>query len=317
MIFFLKECEDNELYSSTFPAIFANKILIENFTEQLLTKHYKCENDRDRTKTFSRILKNYPPFFNLVHDFIKNNTEKCDSTLYGFYFKSLSSNIITKCNINREEVISIIDSYDTNNDENFAPKKLNAYISLEPKDISLYNHIMKNMNESISNNGKVKATWEDAIKNFDKQSQEQYENKNISLSPLTEEEGYYYMFKLNTQYVVEKTRVHEARADRFNRALHQSVSDLVKSEFKSLKEFKYTSSVEFTFSSIEDKNEVKNFCNFFIKDINSLISQIDFIKSVEDHKKLCNSFLEKAYLAYCLNNQLSSGIKKINNKIKI
>jgi hypothetical protein len=146
---------------------------------------------------------------------------------------------------------------------------------------------------------------------------EQYENNGISHPLSMEEEGYYYMFKVNNQYIVEKTKVHEARADRFNRALHLSVSDLVKSEFKSLKQFKYTSSVEFTFSNIEDKNAVKDFCNFFIKDINSIISQIDFIKSVDDHKKICDQYLEKAYMAYCLNNQLGNNNSNKNNKFKI
>jgi hypothetical protein len=315
---FLEACEDNECYSSTFPEFFANKILIDNFAEQLLTKHYKCEHDIDRTKAFTRILKNYPPFFNILHNFIKNNPEKSDDTLYGFYFKNLSNDRFTNCNINKEEVISIIDGFDVDKKESFKPKKLNAYLSLEPKDVSLYNHIMENMGDSISNNGKVKAIWEDSIKDFDKESNEQYENKNVFIPLLMEEESYHYMFKINSQYIIEKTKAHEARVDRFNRALHDSISKLVSTEFTHIKRIKENGpSVEFTFSSIEEKVQVKNFCNFILKDVNSIITKVNFINPYEEHQKICDDYLEKAYMAYTLNGELNSNQKTVKIKSKI
>lgn len=314
----LEQCEDNECYSSTFPEVFANKILVENFAEQLLTKHYKCEHDGDRTKAFTRILKDYPPFFNIVHNFIKDNPEKCDDILYSFYFKNLSNDIVNKCNINREEAISVIDGFDTNKKENFKPKKLTAYLALEPKDINLYNHIMENMGDSISNNGKVKSIWEESIKNFDEESNEKYQNKSVAISPLIEEESYYYMFKVNSQYIIEKTKVHEVKVDRFNRALHNSISNLVSSEFVTMKRITQNgTAVEFTFSSLEDKNKVKDFCNFILKDINSIISKANFIDAYEEHEKLCNNYLEKAYMAYSLNGELNPSQKTTKIKHKM
>lgn len=314
---FLESLTDDQSPNVAFGKTFSGKIHISNFIEQLFSNRNEQGNDSTRMNLLKNILENYPPFLQITHDFIKNNNQKNDSVLYDFYFQALKSKKVDKKSINSNEILKNIDSFH-GNDIASNKKKINSYLSNFPKDLNLYLHIMQEMGEMISKIGSLKIFWDEKINFFTKEAQQEYKQKNISIIPWTEKETYHYNFKINSQYVIEKSQCSQSSSEHFCRVLHNCIGSFISKKFSSSNSIKenLVNNVSYVFESKEERDEAKKFCNFIGNEIDSLIKsfrhQDDYFRQSEDF----NNYLEKLYMATSLNKELSNNSSANNTRIK-
>jgi hypothetical protein len=308
--------------TETFSSVFKDKIEINNFINQIFNKAAFFNKGPERLNVLNYILEQYPYFFNLTHNFLKENNDQIqvnyDATLYQFYFKGVKSKKINKTMIDRHEILDNIQSFDTRNYESLYKAKLNAFMSIEPKDNELFQYITESMGDSIIKNAVVKRFWEEKLVKFPKEIQDNYNNSKVSINPFTDSVNYHYIFQINRQYVIEQSQVAETKADAFNRVFHNALSNLISSNFKSKKRLMENNpSVEFLFSDIDERDKVQQFCNLIIKDISSIIKGANFNGHYSEQETYIDNCLNKIYLAYSLNNELNTDRESIKNKNKI
>lgn len=318
---FLASIKDAPYVGSEFSRIFADKIELSNFTTQVFGKNGNVDkyDEYKRTNLFKHIFERYPPFLQLAHDYIKNNNNTDDVTLYDFYFQTLKNKNTDKSSLNLDEVRSNIDSFSVNENITNNKKKLNAYLSLFPKDEILYKHIMQEMGDMISNNGAFKTIWEEKIQKFPDEIQKEYKNKSIAIVPWFEQEKYYYKFELNHQYVIKKTSCSKTDALDFCRVLHNTVNLFITSKLKlgnTLRESSNESAIGYTFDSAEKREEAKHLFNMLGQDIDSLIKPLISLTDYHERQEKIEKYLEKLHMAMQLNKQLSENQSSSTNKVK-
>jgi hypothetical protein len=324
---YISEIHKGNVYPSTlFAKMFADKIEIKNFTEQLLKKHYSFKDKDKRKNLFKYLLENHPPFINLVHHFIKENHEAGntflseDTLLYNFYFNTLKNKNTDKSSLDPQEVLSNIDSFKSVFETALNKKKLNAYLLYFPKDMNLYNHIMEQMHDLINNDATFKSLWEEKITLFPQEVRKEYSNKNISINPWSDQESYHYKFQVNEEYIIEQSNVSATKAERFGRVFHNSLGSIIHNKFNTIEETRISNpSVSFLFSSEEDRTRARKFCNSVAENILFLIKNSNFELQYQEQYDFMDMHLQKILTAFILSeelNQQNNGkINKITNKL--
>jgi hypothetical protein len=304
---FLKEIDSPKLANLLFSKKFDGKIEISNFTHQLFTKAPGFDATPYRVKIFKEILNEYPPVLKLVHQKKKQSPVKNDLILFDFYFTALKDKKTDRKSLGDKEVLDNIDSFSPEFDFLSQKKKINAYLNNFPKDLILYDHIMEQMGEFIRKSAVMKIFWEEKITKFPKEIQQKYQQENIVITPWVQESNYYYKFKINPQYVIEKGNVPQSKAENFCRVLHNAIGDFVSDEFKTSIQIRENSnnSVSFNFDSQQERDDVENFCKSIGHDIDSLIKSFNHNDSYHNQSLQIDNYLDKLYLATSLNKELS------------
>jgi hypothetical protein len=310
--------------SSLFAEMFADKIDIENFKDQLLTKDFCFKDKLKRKNALTFLLEKYPPFILMVHDFISDKRKANynfseDPLLYEFYLNSLKAKNPIKDNLPSDEILSNIDAFNSIYEPSINKKKLNAYIVHFPNDIVLYNHIMENMGSLITNDGVFKKLWEDkTITLFPNDVQELYRNKNVQIKMWDEEFSYHYKFQINLEYIIENSQIATSKAERFHRVFHNTLGNLINSKFNPLGETRTgLPSISFLFSSDDDRQRVRTFCHSVKENILFLIKSFNFDADYMVQSNSMEEYLKKMHMAFTLTEDLNSAPSKVNKVRKL
>lgn len=312
--------------NSLFHEMFADKIEINNFSNQLLKKDYTFKDKLKRQNVFKYLLEKYPPFLNIVHGFIKENHEAGntflseDTFLYNFYFNALKSKIPARATLDSKEVLSNIDSFNSVFEIALNKKKLNAYILHFPKNMELYNHIMDKMGDLITSDAAFKELWEDKLKLFPNDVQQAYSNKNVTIKPWEDKCSYHYKFQVNEEYIIEQSKVSSTKAERFGRVFHNTLGSIIGNKFNSIGETRTeTPSVSCLFSSEEDRERAKKFCNSVAENILFLIKNANFELQYQEQYEFMDTHLQKMLMSFTLGEELiqqnHGKVNKIKNKL--
>jgi hypothetical protein len=309
--------------NSLFVEMFADKIEIQNFLNQLLTTDEHFDDKLKRQNTFKYLLSEYPPFLQLFHNFIKEgrnagstNLSK-DSFLYDFYFNALKDKNSIKDTLNSEEILNNIDFLNSPSELALNKKKLNTYILHFPKEMKLYNHIMQNMGDLIRNNAILKKLWEEKINLFPIDVQQDYYTQNITIKPWEDELSYHYKFQVNEEYIIEQSKAASSKAERFGRAFHNALGSIIHNNFNPISENRTSNpSVSFLFANEADREKAKKFCNSLAENILSLIKNANYELQYQDQYEAIEKSLKTIYMAFTLDEDLSKQEVHKKNKIK-
>lgn len=309
--------------SSLFAEMFADKIEIDNFKIQLLTKNYTFKDKIKRQNIFKYLLEEHPPFLKLVHDFIKDNKDAGntflseDSLLWNFYFTTLKNKGSIYDILKSEEILDNIDFFNSPFEVALNKKKLNAYLMHFPKDMNLYEHIMQNMGKLLNSDALFKQLWEDKINLFPKDVQDDYYKQNITIKPWMEQSSYHYKFQVNEEYIIEQAKVSSIKAEKFSRVFHNSLGSIIRNQFNPINETKTDiPSVSFLFSIEKDRSRAKIFCNSVAENILFLIKNTNFDLQYNEQYELIDRELQKIYMTFALGEELNIENPIKNNKIK-
>jgi len=304
----LKQGRDSP--SVLFGKSFANKIEINSFIQQLLSTTYYSDNSTTyhgkRKNFFEYIFNKHPEFLIKMHNFIKEHKPNDDKVLYESYFYGLKSLVEIKKKLNPQEILINISAFDPEVDNSLKKKKINAYLKNLPNDMALYNHIMKEMKQSISKDAVIKMFWETKLKYFPKKLEQEYLNQKTSISPWSDSSGYFYQFKINKEFILEQSKSVPTKVENFNRVLHNTLIEFVQKNFKEVNILRdATISANFIMSSQDEKEKVKNFCKMIGESIIPLIKNTNYENSYHELIPYIEKHLEKIFIAFNLGNELS------------
>ncbi len=312
-----------------------NKLTIEDFSEAVLSSNYIFREDSDRLKFLKSLFEKSPTFLNIVHahiqssihnkNIIKNNIQiytNISDSIYDAYFQMLKSKL--SANIRKtlklETIKENIDSYHPDK-PNSIKKKINAYLSNFTRDISLYEHITKQLEDPIKKNGTIKLFWDDKINLFTPDVVKKHNSEKTEISWGESSSSYLYSFKLNPEFIVEKSHLTQNQSLYFRGTFHNAISDFLSKNFNgslvSLNGGTYYS-VNIIFDDLSDKNRASAFCDLVKNNIDHIIATYCKKESNSNINEQLNEYFKKLNLAFELDKKLESKenvIKPIKNKI--
>lgn len=302
-----------------FTEIFDGKIMLHCVVDALFHKHQNYNGGEEkRLNTFKTLFKSYPGFFNITHEYIKNNHHK-DDDIYDIYFSMLKNSYTKKSGIQQSEMVSNIDQYEYHDkhvkrDINFyrLKIKLAAYLSLHKKDVMLYEHIDQKIGQDVKKNAVLSNLLESKIKYFDSDAVKQYYNNKVQFDAYNESEAYYYSFKTNANYIISKSNVANKTAEDFLLVFHASINNILTTDFHAI-----TKTGEgVLFKSIEDREKAKEFCQLIGDDLPTLLNDKVFKNSYHNNVSYIQEYARDFYAKYTLKQSLENELPVKNKATK-
>lgn len=339
---FLKQYSEHYISTSGKPSpieqiktFWKNKLTIEDFSEAVLSSNYIFREDSDRLKFLKSLFEKSPTFLNIVHahiqssihnkNIIKNNIQvytHISDSIYDAYFQMLKSKLSVNIRktLKSEAIKENIDSYRPDK-LNSIKKKINAYLNNFTRDTSLYEHITKQLEDPIKNNGTIKLFWDDKINLFTPDVAKKHNSEKTEISWGESSSSYLYSFKLNPEFIVEKSHLTQNQSLYFRGTFHSAISNFLCKNFNgstvSLNGGTYYS-VHVIFNDLIDKNRASAFCDLVTNNIEHIITSYCKKESNSNINEQLNEYFKKLNLAFELDKKLESRektTKPIKNKI--
>lgn len=310
-------CLQNPIQS--FITIFQNKISIEDFSKQIFQNSYAYNGEqKNRSNLFIHLQNKYPSFINIMHNYLAINKNTSDKTLYQTYFKFLKDKKIDKDTLKFDEIIENIKSFSSNDDDSLK-RKINAYLTVCPKDEKTYDLIFEDIKEIIQKNGTIKNFLEEKLELFPKSVLDKYRTQKESTILFSEKELFNYYFNLNIQYIVERAKVPVKKAESFSQQLHSAITSFFYDKFPSaeVKSLYRDPFVSANFPTEKMKNEAKDFCHSVVKNIDTIIEKVGFDDTFHNQKSKMEEFFQKIYFAHNLEKELLENKEQAPKRLKI
>ncbi len=301
---FLEKAPTARYINDVFAEYFADKINIKYFGDTLFSKHFAFhKNESRRMKCFKSIAEEYPDFLSLAHKHLLDKYTQ-DATIYDIYFQLLKKN--KSHNLPKDEVLSNISKLETGYDIPFCKKKINAYLQNFPKDSLTFDKITEGMGDSIQKLGTLKSFWEEKLIEFPKDIQDKYLEKTKEINLFEEEKSFFYSIKINPQYIMEKTKISQSKADGFCSEFQMAFSSFICSKYAdcSTTNGYQGRAVNLLFKSIEQRNETEEFFKTIASDLPTFVNE-KFIKDNSSLRETFENYLSKTFLAVSLTKELS------------
>ena len=305
--YFWSVFESAEFKKDCYANIFKDKIRLENYSAVFKFSKLYIGQQSQRVNLFKSLNFKSDKFIFLMHAFLLKNIPNDDDFIYKTYFELITNKIKV---LKNEEILTVIDNYDTGKDLIKLNAKMNGY-SLCEKNESLYHRMINNMSSLFAENAVIAHFFQEKMDyyfpEFNKEK-EIFKLKYMTRESFFEKENYNYVFELNEQFVFDKTKQSLIDIDEFKILLTTSLyKNLLKLESSIVfnGDIYNSKKLDLTLKTLSQKEKIKFFCF-------DLVNEFDF-KSYPWKSSLCSEKIQ--YITSAVEKQYFETFLQIN-KVK-
>ncbi|NCP98075.1 hypothetical protein GW796_08655 [archaeon] len=296
--------DNKSIHINSFIDIFDGKIKSMDFYDTIFGTSYCRVKDKDskRINFFKKLFESDSSLILELHDKLKKSDNGEDFALHDAYFQILKTKKAKELNIDHNEIRTNIDKFSTNLEFTYCKKKINAYLNNFPKDINLYNHIIKNLDNEINRMGSVRVFLEEKISLFPQKVIDKHHQELISLSPFTEEKNFHYSIKINAEYLISNFKKSQTEALEIKKNFHIEFSEFLCNKFKNCNRIKMYQGigVNLIFQNEKDRDEAIHIFSLISQDFDSLFGNAN----TSPGANYFTTYLERLEALTKLNNEL-------------